>query len=295
MTQGERVRQIRKSLDLTLEKFGKRLGVGKTTFSKIEKGDRSLTNHMALSICREYNVNYDYLMNGEGEMFCSPEDIIQFEPATPGERVKEVRKTLGLSAEKFGEKLGVQKGAISTIERGKHNLTKQMALSICRAYSVNYEYLVNGQGKMFDSNENTSINQLRESYNLDDMDCSLLNTYLALPPNLKNIFKDIVSAANNAKNNSVLSPDEFLESFGFEQLSDSNDISSMHNVVMELSNTNMYECKPVADSISDRDIQKNQMHFQRAIIEQNFIMIRQLDRIEKLLSNKLQGEKHENN
>lgn len=37
---------------------------------------------------------------------------------------------------------------------------------------------------------------------------------------------------------------------------------------------------------SDRDIQKNQMYYQRALIEQNFIIIRQLDRITKLLSDK---------
>ena len=77
MTQGERVRQIRKTLNLTLEKFGEKLGVGKTAFSKIEKGERSLTEQMAKAICREYNVNYDFLIYGEGDMFDSlPETIL---------------------------------------------------------------------------------------------------------------------------------------------------------------------------------------------------------------------------
>lgn len=69
MTQGERVKEIRSALSLTLERFGEKLGVGKTAISKIEKNERSLTDQMARSICREYNVNYDYLMYGEGEMF----------------------------------------------------------------------------------------------------------------------------------------------------------------------------------------------------------------------------------
>ena len=43
MTQGERVKAIRKELNLTLEKFGDRLGVGKTAISKIEKGENKLT------------------------------------------------------------------------------------------------------------------------------------------------------------------------------------------------------------------------------------------------------------
>lgn len=69
MTQGERVREIRKELGMTLEKFGEKLGVGKTAISKIEKGENSLTEQMTIAICREYNVNYDYLVNGDGEMF----------------------------------------------------------------------------------------------------------------------------------------------------------------------------------------------------------------------------------
>lgn len=69
MTQGERVREIRKALKLTLEKFGDRLGVGKTAISKIEKGERSLTPLMSKSICNEYRVNSEYLENGTGEMF----------------------------------------------------------------------------------------------------------------------------------------------------------------------------------------------------------------------------------
>ena len=59
MTQGERVREIRKALSLTLEKFGDKLGVGKTAISKIEKGERSLTEQMTKAICREFNVDYD--------------------------------------------------------------------------------------------------------------------------------------------------------------------------------------------------------------------------------------------
>lgn len=69
MTQGERVREVRKSLNLTLEKFGEKLGVGKTAISNIEVGNRSLTDQMFISICREYNVSEEWLKTGGGEMF----------------------------------------------------------------------------------------------------------------------------------------------------------------------------------------------------------------------------------
>ena len=69
MTQGERVKQLRTALDLTLEKFGERVGVGKAAISKLEKNENRLSDQMIKSICREINVNYDWLVYGEGEMF----------------------------------------------------------------------------------------------------------------------------------------------------------------------------------------------------------------------------------
>lgn len=77
MTENERVRVIRKSLNLTMEAFGSRLGVGKTAISKIESGERSLTDQMKKLICREFNVSYDWLEYGQGEMFSDlPKSIL---------------------------------------------------------------------------------------------------------------------------------------------------------------------------------------------------------------------------
>lgn len=74
MTQGERVRKIRKSLGLTLEKFGKKLGIGKTAISKIEHEQCSLTDANIKLICREFSVDYIWLTTGEGEMFVDSDD-----------------------------------------------------------------------------------------------------------------------------------------------------------------------------------------------------------------------------
>lgn len=74
MTQGERVKEIRKTLGLTLDKFGEKLGVGKTAISKIEKGENNLTEQMTKAICREFSVDYIFLTTGEGEMFVDSDD-----------------------------------------------------------------------------------------------------------------------------------------------------------------------------------------------------------------------------
>ena len=80
MTQGERVKAVRKSegINMTLEKFGEKLGVTKQTISRIENGINNLTEQMVKSICREFNVDYIWLTTGEGNMFVElpPEDEV---------------------------------------------------------------------------------------------------------------------------------------------------------------------------------------------------------------------------
>lgn len=70
----ERIKELRKELGLTLEKFGERLGVGKNAISRIETRKSNVTDQMFKSICREFNVNPDWLRSGVGEMFNLPED-----------------------------------------------------------------------------------------------------------------------------------------------------------------------------------------------------------------------------
>lgn len=74
MTQNERVKEVRKTLGLTLEKFGDRLGIKKAAVSKIEKGENSLTDANIKAICREFSVDYMWLTTGEGEMFVESDD-----------------------------------------------------------------------------------------------------------------------------------------------------------------------------------------------------------------------------
>lgn len=64
----ERIRELRKALDLTMEKFGEAIGVKKASVSRWENGD-PITERMIISICREFDVNEEWLRTGEGEMF----------------------------------------------------------------------------------------------------------------------------------------------------------------------------------------------------------------------------------
>ena len=67
---GKRLRHLRKELlKMTLEDFGNRLGLKKSTLSNIENGTYNLTEQTRRSIMREFNVNENWLLTGEGEPF----------------------------------------------------------------------------------------------------------------------------------------------------------------------------------------------------------------------------------
>ena len=69
MSQGKRIRDLRKSLGMTLDNFGERIGLKKSAVSLIENDKNSVTDQVVKSICREFNVNEEWLRTGQGEMF----------------------------------------------------------------------------------------------------------------------------------------------------------------------------------------------------------------------------------
>jgi len=64
-----RIRELRNDLKMSQEKFGGRLGIGKSSISQIENGINGVTEQIFKSICREFNVNPEWLRNGTGDMF----------------------------------------------------------------------------------------------------------------------------------------------------------------------------------------------------------------------------------
>lgn len=63
----DRIKQVRKEHKLTQVEFGERIGVKGNTVTGYETGLRNPTDAVILSICREFNVNEDWLRTGNGE------------------------------------------------------------------------------------------------------------------------------------------------------------------------------------------------------------------------------------
>ena len=76
------------------------------------------------------------------------------------ERIKDIRKKLGLSQVEFGTKIGISGPAIAKIERGANNPSDQTTQLICSVFDVNPEWLKDGDGPIF--LENTEMDMLIE-------------------------------------------------------------------------------------------------------------------------------------
>ncbi|MCI8409286.1 MAG: helix-turn-helix transcriptional regulator [Lachnospiraceae bacterium] len=106
------------------------------------------------------------------------------------ERVRELRKSLGLTLEKFGERLGVTKVAISNIEKANRNVTEQMFKSICREFNVNEKWLRTGEGSMYIESDTFSLDEFLSRYNVDDLEIEFIKLYFELDESTR---KDILN------------------------------------------------------------------------------------------------------
>lgn len=65
----ERIRNLRRELDLTQQEFADRIGIKRNTIAMYETGRNAPIDAVISLICKTFNVNENWLRNGEGDMF----------------------------------------------------------------------------------------------------------------------------------------------------------------------------------------------------------------------------------
>ena len=142
----ERLKELRKSLNLTQQKFANKIGMKQNTIAQYEMGRTIPSNAIIFSICREFNVNEAWLKTGEGEMFSK-----SFNNSSIGERIKLLRKELNMTQQKFAEGIHIKRNTIATYESNRNEPIDAVVSLICMQYNVNERWLRNGNGEMFNT------------------------------------------------------------------------------------------------------------------------------------------------
>lgn len=71
----KRLKKIRLEKHLSQEEFGKRIGIeSRGHISSLENGSKNITDRIINDVCREFNVNEDWLRNNNGDMYNLPVD-----------------------------------------------------------------------------------------------------------------------------------------------------------------------------------------------------------------------------
>lgn len=115
---------------------------------------------------------------------------------TIAERIKLLRKEiLKLSQEAFGEELGVKRDVINNIEGNRLKRPEQkepLYKLICQKFKVSYDWLMTGEGDMFEDLPETVLDELAMQYELDEMDKSIIRNYLDLTASERETVKKYI-------------------------------------------------------------------------------------------------------
>lgn len=71
----ERIKELRKYLELNQTEFGSKIGVSRDTIANIEGNRIEVKDVIMLAICREFNIRKEWLLTGKGEMFAKDREV----------------------------------------------------------------------------------------------------------------------------------------------------------------------------------------------------------------------------
>lgn len=150
----ERIKMLRKAMDMTQQDFADHLGVKRNTVGQWECGINHVSNHYIVFICKEFNVNEEWLRNGSGDMFLS--GCMPISNNKPSARLKLLRNTLNLTQQEFADRIGCKRNTVAKYEIDSSAPSTAVVSLICREFNVNEEWIRFGTGDMFLSHDISS-------------------------------------------------------------------------------------------------------------------------------------------
>lgn len=110
-------------------------------------------------------------------------------------RIKKLRRTLDLTQQEFGDRIGVKRNTIATYEGGRSAPIDSVISLICREFNVNEEWLRTGTGEMFKASPTEVLDALAEEYGLTHGDYVLIEKFVNLKAEKRAAVVDYVLQA----------------------------------------------------------------------------------------------------
>ena len=125
-----------------------------------------------------------------------------------GERIKQLRKALGLTQTRFGEIIGLKQNSVALIEAGRET-SDQTIFAICREFRVSEAWLRNGEGEMFIPSPASVVDELAEEYRLGPEARAMVAQFITLDPDTQMaVFKYMCAVVDEVRAGAVQEPPE---------------------------------------------------------------------------------------
>ena len=104
------------------------------------------------------------------------------------ERLKELRKALGLTQAAFAEKIGAKQNTVATYEMGRNTPRDPVIHSICKEFGVNKDWLLTGTGEMFAPDPEDELSALAAKYHYSPAAGLLIEKFISLPDDRREVI-----------------------------------------------------------------------------------------------------------
>lgn len=127
------------------------------------------------------------------------------------ERIKQLRKVLGLTQQEFADRIGVKRNTVATYEGGRNAPVDSVSSLICKEFNVNEEWLRNGVGEMFIDSATFSLDEYAQSNRLSKTEISIIRGFMELDQETRQAIYDIFANAINENTETIPDDPEELE------------------------------------------------------------------------------------
>lgn len=109
------------------------------------------------------------------------------------QRLKELRKYLGLTQEAFAARIGVKRSTIGNYELNRNEPVDSVVSLVCREFHVNEVWLRTGEGEMFLEDDDSFFTPLALEYGLDEDERAAVEIFTKLPSSSRRAILDYVT------------------------------------------------------------------------------------------------------
>ena len=137
-----RLEQLKDERNLKSKDVAKYLQVYESTYSEWEHSKIPIPTKRIIELANFYNVNIDYMLNISKNRKVI-KDKTKIDLIEIGNRLRNIRKELGLSLRELGDKLNTSFSSLGSYERGEHLIQSETLISLCKLSNYSIDYILN--------------------------------------------------------------------------------------------------------------------------------------------------------